>query len=81
MGTNFLSVESHTHCPGVLTFGIITHPTPSASLDNAYFHKNNKRSKHLLSDATLHHNECIDNKSFKYLAAFAHAWQIHIADR
>jgi len=55
--------------------------TPSALLDNAYLHKNNKRSKSLLVDATLHCNECIDNKSFTYRAAFAHAWQSHIADK
>src|SRR5512143_3143992 len=63
------------------TFAIIVRLTPFASLGNAYRHKNNKRSKSLLSDAGLHHNWHIDKRSLRYLAAFARAWQIHIADK
>jgi len=50
-------------------------------MGNACPNMSNRRSKFLLSDVGLHHNWYIDKKSLKYLAAFARAWQIHIADK
>jgi hypothetical protein len=50
-------------------------------MDSACLHMSKRRSKLLLSDATLRHNWRIDKRSLTYEAAFAQAWQIHIADK